>query len=215
MLLASTSPRRRQLLAELGLEHEAAAPGVDDGELVRGRVAPDQWAAAMAYLKAASGADRAVGTPGAALDDRVVLGADTLCIQDGEAIGQPADRADAERIIRNFESCAHEVVTGVSLVWAGPAQPRPDPARPVHRSHRRIFIDRARVRVGPIGAQPIRDYIASGQWRGKAGAYNLSERLEAGWPIQYEGDPGTITGLPLRALARVLASLPPPAGARG
>jgi septum formation protein len=217
LLLASRSPRRRMLLAEHGLEHDAEASGVDDSELMPGRVTPQQWAAALAYLKAAAGADRALGR---AAQARMVLGADTICIQDGEVIGQPRDSADAGRIIGLFENCWHEVVTGVALVWGeggsgGAGGTRADPARPPHRSHRRIFIDRARVRVGKIGPKRIDEYVASGQWRGKAGAYNLSERLEAGWPIEYEGDPGTITGLPVRALVRVLDSLAPPGAGAG
>jgi predicted house-cleaning NTP pyrophosphatase (Maf/HAM1 superfamily) len=62
------------------------------------------------------------------------------------------------------------------------------------------------VRVGHIPDLEIEWYLASGQWRGKAGAYNLSERLTAGWPIEYDGDPGTIMGLPMRKLTGRLAA---------
>lgn len=68
-----------------------------------------------------------------------------------------------------------------------------------------LFTDTARVRVGRIPIAEIESYVASGQWRGKAGAYNLAERLAAGWPIEYEGDPATIMGLPMRRLTRCLA----------
>jgi septum formation protein len=90
-------------------------------------------------------------------------------------------------IIRLLENGQHEVLTGVALV---------DPAT----GRRELFVDRARVRVGAIGGERIGEYIASGGWRGKAGGYNLAERIQEGWPIEYEGDPTTIMGLPMRIL---------------
>jgi septum formation protein len=119
----------------------------------------------------------------------MVLGADTVVWKESarEVLGQPRDAPDAERILRLLESGEHEVITGVALIDAGTGQ-------------RDIFVDRARVRVGALGEERIREYLAGGQWAGKAGAYNLRERLEAGWPIEYSGDPGTIMGLPMEKL---------------
>lgn len=210
LVLASRSPRRRQILTEQGLEHDTIDSGVDDSTLEPGRVGPETWAAALAYLKAAAGAERSAGA--------VVLGADTVCVKDGHIVGQARDEAEASRILRSLESARHDVVTGVALVWGTRRTAAcQDVARPPHRSHRRIFTDRARVRIGAIGEGRLREYVVSGEWRGKEGAYNLSERLEAGWPIEFEGDPGTIMGLPTRTLLRVLRTLPappppPPAG---
>lgn len=190
LLLASQSPRRRELLLQHGLDHEAAHPGVDDGLLLPGLVAPESWVVALAYFKAAAAAARLP-----AGEDRLVLGADTVCVKDGELIGQPRDAADAERIIRRLQDGSHEVLTGVAILYVVSGG----------RPERELFIDRARVRVGHIGDEAIRAYVASGDWRGKAGAYNLRERQEAGWPIDYEGDPTTVMGLPMRALMARLA----------
>ena len=193
--LASQSARRRELLARHGVEHDAAHPGIDDGQLSPGNVSADQWVASLAYLKAVAGAQAAKSGP--------VLGADTVCVVDGEMLGQPDDADDASRMIRLVENRAHEVVTGVALVWPGEAR-------------REIFVDRAVVSVGQIGEGRINEYIASGQWQGKAGAYNLSERMAAGWPITFSGDPSTVMGLPMRALLRRLerigATVPPSSG---
>jgi septum formation protein len=199
LVLASQSPRRRLLMEQRGLVHDAVHPGVDDALLERGRgISPGQWAVALAYLKACAGfdKDRATGP-------RLVIGADTVVVKGDQMIGQPRDAQDAERIIRLLQDGEHEVVTGVALVWreAAPEEARSLPLR------RRLFLDRAHVRVGHIGDRRIADYIASGNWRGKAGAYNLSERLEAGWPIDYEGDAGTIMGLPVARLVDVLQDL--------
>lgn len=181
--LASQSPRRRELLSSHGVEHDASHPGIDDGLLTQGNVSAREWVASLAYLKAAAGARSGAKGP--------VLGADTVCVKDGDLLGQPADEADARRMIQLLENCSHEVVTGVALFW-------PDSGR------REIFVDEAVVHVGDIGEARIDEYLCTGQWQGKAGAYNLSERIEAGWPITYEGDPSTVMGLPMIALLRRL-----------
>lgn len=190
LFLASTSPRRRRLLAEAGLDAIAIYPGVDDGKLLPGAVDAARWAMALAHLKAAAARrqpELGLPRPGEA----VLIAADTVVVKDDgdreEFIGQPRDAAEAEAIIRRLENGEHEVVTGVCLM---------DPAT----GRRDLFADRARVRVGHIGEERIKAYVASGHWRGKAGAYNLSERLADGWPIEYDGDPTTIMGLPMSML---------------
>ena len=181
--LASRSPRRRELLSEYGIEHDAAHPGLEDSELKPGRVSPGQWGAALAYLKAAA------GSTDAARDGRdVVLGADTAIVKDNTLIGTPRDHDEATAILRTLSGGTHDVVTGVSILE--------------HKTGRRVlFYDTARVRLGRLSDQQIRDYVASEGWKGKAGGYNLKERLDAGWPIDFEGDPATIMGLPMRKLA--------------
>lgn len=182
--LASASPRRRAILAELGIDAPVISTGVDDGAL---RPPSDlsvarRWPAALAYLKARAGWSRL--SPEGRVRG-IVLGADTIVFKAGAVIGQAADESDARRIIQTLRGGTHEVITGVALV---------------HGSSRDVFIDRAGVEVGRIDDAAIERYIQSGGWRGKAGAYNLSERLAEGWPITFEGDPATIMGLPARLL---------------
>lgn len=177
--LASRSPRRRQMLDEAGLEHEAGHPGFEDGDLRPGQVTPGQWVAALAYLKAAAGREHAI-------DGRIVLGADTAIVKEGALIGTPRDAAEASSILHRLSNGQHKVLTGVSLI------------SPCGR--RLLFVDSATVFMGEIGEERIREYVASGQWQGKAGGYNLRERIAAGWPIHFEGDPTTIMGLPMKAL---------------
>lgn len=194
LYLASASPRRRLLLAEAGFDPTLAPPGVDDAELTPGRIEPVQWPAALAYLKACAGWRRLTG---GGVDPGVVIGADTIVVEDGQIIGQPRDADHARAIIRRLEGAGHAVITGVALLKTD--------ARP--REWRVVFADEAHVSVGDVGAERIDDYVASGEWAGKAGAYNLVERVEAGWPITYEGDPGTIMGLPMRMLEPMLEAL--------
>lgn len=179
--LASRSPRRRQLLDEAALDHHAEHPGFDDSDLSPGAVNATQWVAALAYLKAAAGAVQA--SPAA-----TVLGADTAIVKDGSLIGTPRDHAEAFRILRTLSDGTHDVVTGVALL-----------DRTTGR--RTIFVDRASVTVGHLSDCMITAYLATGAWQGKAGGYNLRERLVDGWPLQFSGDPTTVMGLPMKALS--------------
>ncbi len=189
--LASKSPRRRELLESHGLRHAVVDADIDDGDLAPGSSCPRAWVMGLAYLKAAAGLRQA----GETLDDGwVVLGADTICVQDGRIIGQPGDAREAEAIVRGFCGRVHEVLTGVALIDARSLQ-------------RVIFLEIASVEVGLVGDREVESYIRSEGWRGKAGAYNLSERLEAGWPITYCGDAEGIMGLPMEALKARLGAL--------
>jgi septum formation protein len=186
LLLATRSPRRHLMLEEAGVGFEPIGAAVDDGPLTPGACSPRQWAAALAYLKAE--AARRTLAPGA---DALVLGADTIVVAGDAIIGQPIDEADAESIVRRLSNGPHLVISGVALVDAATGR-------------RLLLADEALVQVGRIEEASLRGYIESGEWRGKAGAYNLSERLEAGWPIEYEGDPATIMGLPMHRLLPIL-----------
>ncbi|MCC6908310.1 MAG: Maf family protein [Phycisphaerales bacterium] len=196
LLLASRSPRRLLLLREAGYEVDAIDTAIDDGELRPGRVTIAQWTAALAHLKARAAlhahdesSNRGMFLPAHAL----IIGSDTVVEMDDRLIGQPRDADDARRIILDLADREHDVITGVSLIH-------------VATGCETLFFDVARVTVGPIPPNSIDEYVATGQWRGKAGAYNLSERLAAGWPIQYQGDPATIMGLPMKRLTRCLAN---------
>ena len=188
LVLASQSPRRRQLLTEAGYAFTVPTRLVDDGRLISGAVSPGDWVMALAYLKAA-------GASGGIEPGSVVLGADTICVStDGkidELIGQPRDAEHAEAILRSFIGREHAVVTGVAIL-------SPD------TGERELLLDEAVVTWGEVSDEEIASYIDTGLWRGKAGAYNLRERLDAGWAIEYEGDPTSIMGLPMELLRQKL-----------
>lgn len=184
LFLASRSPRRRELLAEAGYNFEFDHPGLEDSDLIPGDVTPREWVASLAYLKARAGTHVAQATSRAA---DVIIGADTACVRDGRLIGTPRNAAEARDMIVDFAGREHEVVTGLALIC-------------VQTGRRLLIADSARVRIGTLSSEEIDRYIGTGLWSGKAGAYNLTERLAAGWPIQFEGDPATIMGLPMKLL---------------
>lgn len=198
VLLASRSPRRQWMLEQHGIPHQTVESGVDDGELRPGDVDAAHWVVALAYLKAAAALSRLGPAPDQHPGHpRVVLGADTVVVDDGQIIGQPRDRDDAERILRRLVNGRHDVVTGVAILEVG--------ARGAVPIRRDLFVDRATVQVGHVSESDLRSYLDSDRWRGKAGAYNLAERLAAGWPIAVSGDEGTVMGLPMRRLPERLS----------
>ena len=187
LLLASRSPRRRSLLTEAGIQHVATHPGFDDSALVPTGVSAAEWVTALAHLKAAAGVELAKHSD----SPRLVLGADTTCVQGNAFLGTPATREEAERMLRSLVQAQHIVVTGVAIIDS-------------LTSRRWLFADSALVRWGAVSDEAIRQYLSTDEWHGKAGAYNLRERVDAGWEIEFDGDPTTIMGLPMRLLTREL-----------
>lgn len=187
--LASASPRRRMLLLEAGFGVIVEPSDLDDGRLKRGDVSPGAWVMALAWFKARRVAERILPSTAfvQAESNRFVLAADTICVHEGRLLGQPGDAIEARGMMELMRDSTHTTLTGVCLF-------DPDPGR------RFITFDEATVKMGAISDAAIEEYIGSGHWRGKAGAYNLSERIEAGWPIQCLGDPTTVMGLPMRKL---------------
>lgn len=187
LVLASASPRRSALLTEAGFAHRVESPTIDDADLAQGNVAPEQWVASLAYLKARNVFDRLRANHE---HDILVVGADTVVVKNGEVIGQPKDEDEARRILRTLRNGEHSVITGVALLADG--------------SVRRLFTDAASVRVGDVTDEMIERYVSTWSWRGKAGGYNLRERIDDGWPIEFEGDASTVMGLPMRRLTPLL-----------
>lgn len=189
------------MLAQAGLAVIAEHPGFDDSVLEVGGVSgcPERWVAALAYLKARAGADlsRERGAQWA-------LGADTACVlrtaSSVTTIGTPRDADEARAMLRSMlprpgePDKLHEVLTGAALVHAGDLR-------------RVVFVDIAHVRMGAVDDATLDAYLASGQWAGKAGAYNLADRQAAGWPLAVEGDPTTVMGLPMRRLVPLFRRL--------
>ena len=156
---------------------------MDDGALRPGHADARAWVMSLAFLKASA----AVADPAASRGGVVVLGADTVCAVNGRVIGQPRDEDHAREIILELSDGEHQVLTGVALICPGSLR-------------REIYVDQSVVRVGRISLSEIDEYLVTGAWRGKAGAYNLAERTDAGWPLECVGDPTSVMGLPMATL---------------
>ena len=182
LILASRSPRRRELLAEAGYRFEVLPPdetaecGVCSGEN------PAQMVARLAYQKAADVAGR--------VDSGVVIGCDTAVECNGQILGKPVDLDDARRMLQSLSGREHRVLSGL-CVWK-PAEAEP-----------RVAVAITRLRMDPLSPAQLEEYLASGQWEGKAGAFGYQDRL--GWVHIVEGSPSNVVGLPLEMLAEMLA----------
>jgi septum formation protein len=166
------------------VEVKVQPSAIDDATLRRGRVSPAQWVMALACLKARSVLDelRRRG-----IREGRVLAADTVCVCDDAIFGQPEDARAAGAMLRALRGRDHETMTGVcvmSLATGG----------------RWTIVDRATVRVGFIDDGEIDRYVEAQEWRGKAGGYNLFDRVHAGWPLECHGDPATVVGLPMQRI---------------
>jgi len=184
IILASASPRRRELLAQLGVAFDVVPSPFAELERKPPGVAPEAWTQALAYFKARAVAEQHT--------DRWVLGADTIVVCDGRVLGKAATEAEAREMLELQARCESRVITGVCLVRLGV------------RSERLGGSDTTRVWMHDDAT--VREaYLAGGDWQGKAGAYGLQDvgdRLVA----RVEGSPSNVVGLPLELVARLLRS---------
>jgi len=190
LYLASQSPRRRQLLDQIGVRHELLLPGPEEDaeglEALRDGEAPAVYAARVteAKLDAALARLAARGLPPAP-----VLCADTTVALGDLILGKPADAADAARILGLLSGRQHEVISAISL---GDGQ------------RRAARLSRSVVEFAPLSAAQIDRYVASGEPFGKAGAYAIQSQA-AGWISRMAGSYSGIMGLPLFECAQLLA----------
>ena len=184
LILASRSPRRRELLSEAGYRFEVMEPAEEaECETSRGENAP-QLVARLARQKAADVARR--------VDCGVIVGCDTVAECDGRILGKPADQPDARRMLETLRGREHRVLSGV-CVWRKPG------GEPIVR------VEVTTVRLNPLTDSQIDEYLASGAWQGKAGAFGYQDRL--GWVHVVRGSESNVVGLPLELLAEMLAEV--------
>jgi septum formation protein len=183
LILASTSPRRRDILALLGLPFEVRHP--DFLETTRDDLTPEAEVLELALGKARSVAS---GEPAA-----LVVGGDTLIALDDEKIGKPEDSDHAASILRRLAGRQHRILTGVALI---------NRLTDVETTH----LEQITVRMRPSTDADIADYLARGESMDKAGAYSIQgegHRLIE----SLRGDYLAAVGLPLRPIAQYLRSL--------
>ncbi|MBL8616994.1 MAG: septum formation protein Maf [Deltaproteobacteria bacterium] len=185
LILASASPRRRGLLAALGVEVDAVHPADIDERLPPGR-APLAHAQALAAEKAAAVA-LALGQPA------LVLAADTVVHRDGVLYDKPADRAAARAALEALAGGWHEVSTAWELRRAGPGP-----------AWRRAGVVTTRVRFRPLSAAAIEAYLHTGEGLDKAGAYAI-QGMGAALVAELDGDLSAVVGLPLDPVLAALA----------
>lgn len=185
LILASASPRRRELLANAGFEIEVRPSSID--EAPQEGEPPEDYARRAARDKALSVA--ADATPGS-----VVLGADTIVVAGDEILGKPQNPADAARMLRLLSGVSHRVVTGVCLVSA--------PSKILASTH-----ETTAVTFRALDDEEISNYVASGEPLDKAGAYGI-QGLASKFVTRVDGCYSNVVGLPVARVYELLRPLP-------
>ena len=185
VVLASASPRRRELLRQLGVPHEVLAVEVDETPLPG--ESPAVLAQRLAAAKALAGRARSGGT-------QPVLGSDTVVQVRGRILGKPADRADALRMLGALSGGEHRVITAVAL------------AAPGADGRLLATLSETVVRMRAIAPEEAATYWETGEPAGKAGAYAI-QGLGAIFIEEIRGSYSGVMGLPLYETAQLLQSL--------
>lgn len=183
IILASASPRRRELLGSLGVPFEVVVAGIDE------KPWPGEMPASYA-LRNASEKAREVWTRGGR--DALVLAADTIVVMDDHILEKPADADHARVMLRQLSGRSHEVITGVCLLQA-----RGDA---LHEWGEAI---RTAVHFRALGEAEISAYVATGEPMDKAGAYAIQGGAAA-FVDGYDGSYSNVVGLPLETVERLL-----------
>jgi septum formation protein len=185
LILASNSPRRRELLEQIGVEFEVIPSNAEE------KVTKQEPSEVVEELSRQKAEDVA-----AAVEDGIVLGADTVVCQDGQIMGKPKDEADAKQMLQKLQGEEHSVYTGVTILVKenGAVQ------------HVQTFSQETKVYVYEMTDEEIDRYIATGEPMDKAGAYGIQGRFAA-YVDGIEGDYNNVVGLPVSAVWQELKEL--------
>lgn len=187
LILASQSPRRSALLRQAGIEFQTDPPRIEEPALRQGSFTPAAFAQALSYFKARS---VAYDYP-----DHIVLGADTVVAVGPRMFGKPADVDDARQILLTLTGTTQDVITGVTLYHAG-------------SDRRLIRHDLTRVTMRTMTDEELNDYLDSGEWEGKAGAYGIQDTADR-FVTRLEGSFSNVVGLPVELVSKMLEEFDP------
>lgn len=204
IILGSASPRRRELLEQIGISFEVR---VSDKEEVYHSLIPEEIVKELALSKAENVADDlrekqeqvkqiSFDKKNNVLLDTIVIGADTIVVSDGSILGKPKDEADAVRMIRSLQGRSHKVYTGVAILDYDDEGKRKSV---VHAVETEVF-------VNPMSDEEIREYAATGEPLDKAGAYGIQGQFAA-YIGRIDGDYYNVVGLPVSYVYRQLKEI--------
>lgn len=177
LVLASQSPRRRQLLHDAGFTFEVIAPADSVEKGICSNCGPDQLVVDAAVAKA--------GAIAAGIENGIILGADTVACCKAEILGKPTDVDHARSMLKLMSGTVHDVLTGVCL-WHRPS------------NQFRSYLQRTTLEMQLLSEKTIEDYLDTDQWIGKAGAFGYQDGLDFVRII--DGLESTVVGLPVEKI---------------
>lgn len=178
LILASQSPRRRDLLQQAGYQFVVDPPHETvEAEAPTSGLSPRKLVAELSRCKAERVAEQHA--------EGLVVAADTVAECAGEVLGKPVDRNDAERMLRHLMATTHRVITGVTL-WHRPSN--------LHQTH----VEETTLQMDLVSESRLQQYLDSGDWHGKAGAFGYQDDLD--WVHIMHGLESTVVGFPIEYL---------------
>ncbi|MGH9785156.1 MAG: Maf family protein [Terriglobia bacterium] len=194
LILASSSPRRREILQAAGFEFEVVATSVREEQLPG--ESPETFVCRLATEKAAAALDR-IAHPCAA----PILGADTVVVLGNEMLGKPVSAEDAQRMLRMLSGREHRVLTGLCLL-----SPPPDWPSPLSELRKEVQFASTLVQFAELTEEEIEAYVASGEPFDKAGGYAI-QGLASKYVEEIQGCYFNVVGLPVSLLYQMLQRL--------
>jgi septum formation protein len=198
LILASGSPQRSALLAEAGYRFRVVVPGASAECGICSQETPGEMVARLACQKAADVAEKLSRDAARNPDQKsrpasgpaLILACDTVGECLGQILGKPRDREHARAMLELLSGREHRVYSGLCLRPVGAGQPH-------------VRVARTTLRMDSLAADAIEEYLASGLWEGKAGAFGYQDR--PGWLHIIEGSESNVIGLPMELLEAMLA----------
>lgn len=203
LILASSSPRRRELLAAAGYDFTVEPPDESAESAAAADETPRELVLRNAREKGMNVAARLrnrstiTQTPDPLSVRSVIVACDTVAVCDGVILGKPQDRADAERMLRRLAGSEHEVFSGLFLLS--------DDDYGMFDGPENLSFVRTALFMEPLSDEKITDYLDSDAWRGKAGAFGYQDGND--WVHILDGSESNVVGLPMERLAQALEEL--------
>lgn len=184
IILASSSPRRRELLSQIGMDFEVQVSDASESAVSH---EPSELVKALSELKASAVFDQLSKEE---KEESLVIGADTVVSLSGSIMGKPKDRQDAVNMLLGLQGRVHQVYTGVTFIFQADRREAPMKVS---------FFEKTDVSVYPMSQEEILSYVATGEPMDKAGAYAIQGKFAA-YIKEINGDYNNVVGLPIGRL---------------
>lgn len=194
IILASASPRRRELLTQIGIEFIVRPCDKEESPKEQ---EPEQMVRELSYSKALAVFEELSEKE---QNETLIIGADTLVSIEGRVLGKPGDEREAEEMLTLLQGNTHQVYTGVTLFWQEYSP------KGIWETKSSTFAEESFVTMYPMSKEEIKAYIATGEPMDKAGAYGIQGRCAA-WIREISGDYYNIVGLPVGKLYQELKKI--------
>lgn len=185
IILASASPRRSELLSQIGIEFTVKVSDVDENIEVGN---PADMVMQLSKIKANAVYEMVKEN----IDDTIIIGADTVVVLDGKVLGKPKDEEDAFAMLKSLSDRVHEVITGVTLMYIEAGNVNID-----------TFYEQTQVHTYSMGDEEIKEYIISKEPMDKAGSYGI-QGLGGKFIKKIDGDYNNVVGLPVSKIYQKL-----------